>query len=193
MKLADCTLVSLNNVSPNSLENFDCGNSDLNEFFKKDSKLYSEQLLGKTYFFENELGEIVAGFTVSNDSIKTKLLPKSSTNKVSRKIPNPKRTKSYPAVLIGRLGVSEKFKGLSLGFQILSFLKGWFADSSNKTGCRFIVVDAYNETIPLSFYQKSNFKFLFKDDTLEKEFNGVDIDDTLRTRLLVFDLMSITA
>lgn len=53
---------------------------------------------------------------------------------------------NYPAILIGRLGVSSEYrgKGLNIGSQILDFIKGWFRSFDNKTGCRFIVVDAYN-------------------------------------------------
>jgi hypothetical protein len=33
----------------------------------------------------------------------------------------------------------------------------WFIDSGNKTGCRFVVVDAYNEERPIRYYQKCGF------------------------------------
>ena len=55
--------------------------------------------------------------------------------------------RSYPAVLIGRLGVNCEFQNtpIHIGRQLMSFIKDWFRHEDNKTGCRFIVVDAYNE------------------------------------------------
>lgn len=95
------------------LESFSCGDDDLDDFFHNDASLYAEQLLGKTYYFATEGNDpqIVCAFTLANDSIKAALIPNSSRNKIQRKIPNSKRTRSYPAVLIGRLGVSKEFQG----------------------------------------------------------------------------------
>lgn len=36
----------------------------------------------------------------------------------------------------------------------MSFIKDWFRHEDNKTGCRFIVVDAYNEDKVLRYYEK---------------------------------------
>ncbi len=57
----------------------------------------------------------------------------------------------------------------------MDFIKFYFIDK-NKTGCRFIIVDAYQEAI--KFYQDNGFDFLTLDDE-EKD-----------TRLMYFDLMS---
>lgn len=97
----------LKNTSP-----FDCGNSDLNDFFASDVINYSSQLLGKSYCFtlDSDERQIVAAFTISNDSIKTISLPNARKKKINADIPRPKQMKSYPAVLIGRLGVSVQFR-----------------------------------------------------------------------------------
>lgn len=99
---------------------------------------------------------IVALFTLSNDSIKTKLMPSNDKNRFQRNIVNPKRGRSYPAVLIGRLGVNRDFQNSPshVGRQLMSFIKDWFRHEDNKTGCRFIVVDAYNEDKVLRYYEK---------------------------------------
>ena len=39
----------------------------------------------------------------------------------------------------------------------MSFIKDWFRHEDNKTGCRFIVVDAYNEEKVLRYYEKNGF------------------------------------
>lgn len=193
--LADkCTFSILNDKILKNCEDFDCGNSDLNDFFKNDSQKYSRQLLGKSYCFtldENpEL--IVSAFTISNDSIKANFLPNNRKRKVSEKIPREKQFRSYPAVLIGRLGVNKAFKGSGIGRELMDFIKSWFINSNNKTGCRFVVVDAYNEKGPISYYQKNDFSYLFSTEEQEKEYTGFPIEKELKTRLMYFDLIILT-
>ena len=55
---------------------------------------------------------------------------------------NEKRLKSYPAAKICRLGVDLSVKGQSIGSFLLNFIKSYFI-IENKTGCRFLTVDAY--------------------------------------------------
>lgn len=75
---------------------FCCGDEDLDEFFSRDVFLYEEELL------DNH-----------------------SRNALQRKIPHQKRHRSYPAVLIGRLGVSRSFRGhgLNVGTQLMNAKK----------------------------------------------------------------------
>jgi hypothetical protein len=75
------------------------------------------------------------------DSIKSTMIPKSSRNRLERKVPNAKHTRTYPALLIGRLGVNGQFQrsGLHLGSQVIDYLISWFIHPDNKTGCRLIL------------------------------------------------------
>lgn len=88
---------------------FNCGVDDLDDFFLNDADLYADELLGKTYCWVTTgiPHHIVALFTLANDSIKTKLISVNDKNRLQRNIVNPKRGRSYPAVLIGRLGVNR--------------------------------------------------------------------------------------
>lgn len=178
-----------------SKSKLDCEHNDLNDFFQNDCIPYSQQLLGKSYCFVcNDSPEIiVCAFSVSNDSIRTSLLEKSVKRKIDKGIPHIKQRKSYPAVLIGRLGVNQQFKRKNIGSDLMDFIKSWFFDS-NKTGCRFIVVDSYNEPIALSYYQKNGFNFLFKDVIEEKKHCGIKepYSEELRTRLMYFDLIVLS-
>ena len=102
--------------------------------------------------------------------------------------------RSYPAVLIGRLGVHRDFRHIkdeadNTGKQLMDFIKSWFIDSANKTGCRFIVVDSYNEPRALRYYAKNGFESLFSTEEQEKEFTGLPMDADLTTRLMFFDLI----
>lgn len=89
---------------------------------------------------------------------------------------NEKRLRSYPAVKLCRLGVNQSAKGIGMGSFILDFIKSFFV-VKNKTGCRFITVDAYNDAVP--FYLKNGFLPL----TSEEETDS-------HTKLLYYDLYS---
>ena len=193
-----CTLKLFDRGVLQRCEPFDCGNEDLNDFFARDSINYSSQLLGKTYCFtlDENPKKIVCAFTVSNDSVKTLDLPNARKKKVSKDIPRSKHMKSYPAVLIGRLGVNIEYQNVSgnplyIGTQLMDFIKAWFADIGNKTGCRFVVVDSYNEEKPLKYYQRNGFQFVFSSEEQECTYTGITPGSLLKTRLLYYDLIKI--
>jgi hypothetical protein len=194
--LNKCTLKIYDSEVINSCQPFDCGNSDVNDFFCNDALNYYAELLGKTYCFTlDENPEIIiCAFTISNDSIKTFNLPNARKKKVNKDIPRQKQMKSYPAVLIGRLGVHKNYRLVNdetdrTGKQLMNFIKSWFIDGANKTGCRFIVVDSYNEINPLKYYSHNEFIPLFSNEEQEKEYTGIGSDAKLETRLLYFDLI----
>lgn len=174
---------------------FSCGNKDLDEFFSADYLDYAEQLMGKTYAFleiENP-SEIVCAFTVSNASIFTNHLPNARRKRVGKDVPWQKRDMIYPAVLIGRLGVNRKFMRKHVGTELMQSIKSWFVDEDNKTGCRYLVVDAYNEDIPIRYYRNNGFDFMFSTEEQEKQYRNISGDSPLNTRLMFFDLMQIAA
>jgi hypothetical protein len=70
-------------------------------------------------------------------------------------------------------------------------IKSWFIDDENKTGCRYLVVDAYNEATPLEYYRKNGFDFMFSTEEQEREYRSMSGDGPLHTRLMFFDLMQI--
>ncbi len=172
-------------------EPFSCGDSDLDEFFSNDASLYEKELLGKTYAWINIATpwQILGLVTLANDSVKAKFIAHSARNRLQR-VTNAKGGINYPAVLIGRLGVSSEYrgKGLNVGSQILDFIKGWFRSEDNKTGCRFIVVDAYNNQQTLHFYEENGFKPLYKTENEERDFLELNDDESLETRFMFFDL-----
>ena len=157
--LQDCVMLPFTREVMIHCLPFSCGDYDLNSFFTEDSFLYAEEMLGKTYCWITRESpyRIVALVTLANDSIKAHKLSSNARNKVQRSITNAKRGRSYPAVLIGRIGVNEEFQGLHIGTQLLDFIKTWFCHEENKTGCRFIVVDAYNQPRVLNYYSYNGF------------------------------------
>jgi GNAT superfamily N-acetyltransferase len=189
--LENCTFRSFNKKILDTCRPFDCGHEDLNDFFLNDCIPYSNELIGKSYCFtlDENPETIVCAFTISNDSIKVADLPNSRKKKVNELIPRSKQFRSYPAVLIGRLGVNQEFKRKGIGPELMDFIKAWFIDGENKTGCRFIVVDSYNESGPLNFYTKCGFKTLFSTEEQEKEYLNISEEERLSTRLMYFDLI----
>lgn len=136
---------------------FDCGDDDINKFLLHDAIDYQKAHLAVTYILENA-DDTIAYFSVQNDKIALEDFPtRSQYNKARSKIAHKKSHKSYPAVKIGRLGVGEKFTGLGYGRGIVDFVKIMFL-TNNRTGCRFMLVDAYNDKI--DFYKNNGFKLL---------------------------------
>ncbi len=90
--LDECTLQPYSEELLKASNPFDCGDTDLNDFFAHDSLLYSRNLMGKSYCFTLDADPriIVCAFTVSNDSIKVADLPNARKKKVTRLVPHEK-------------------------------------------------------------------------------------------------------
>jgi len=109
--------------------------------------------------------------------------------KLTENIPHEKSLSSYPATLIGRLGVNKDFSGKGVGRELLDYIKQWMLLSSNLTACRYLTVDAYNNVQTLKFYEANGFKPIFSSETQEKEYMGFPLDKELKTSLMYFDLI----
>ena len=185
-----CVMLLYNNHVRERCLSFTCGDTDLDDFFHNDADRYAAELMGKTYCWitEQKPHRIVALFTLANDSIKTLHLDKTTRNRLNRPIDNPKRGRSYPATLIGRIGVNQEFQGMNVGSQLMQFIKDWFRHEDNKTGCGFLVVDAYNNPRTLHFYERNDFRFLHTDEVEERAYYDIPCEETIATRLMYFDL-----
>jgi ribosomal protein S18 acetylase RimI-like enzyme len=184
----DCSIAKVDEANP--ILDFDCGNHDLNEFFQQDALKYHRELLGESYMVsENQTGKIVCAFSLSNDGIKTFDLPNSRKKKVREAVPREKHMKSFPATLIGRLGVSVNFARQGIGSQLMSIIKSMcLLETGNR--CRFLVVDAYNLSEVLNYYENNNFQFVFSTEDQEKGYFGLGIEDKIKTRFMYFDLLA---
>ncbi len=159
---------------------FDCGDADLNGFLFDDAKNYGSSLLAVTYLIQDDENTI-AYFAYQNDKISHTDIGGGNLKKFIKRVGSllPKEKgefKSYPAVKIGRLGVNNDFKGKGIGKQIIQFTIQYFTEN-NKTGCKFITVDAYKAS--LKFYEKMGFKYLSS------------ADEKSDTRLMYFNLVSV--
>ena len=193
--LARCELVRASEKRLAECQPFNCGENDLDEFFAKDCLINQSRLLGKTYLFclKEQPETIVTAFSLSNDSIRL-------TNRITDEYKeqflddtdlHDKSLKRFPAVLIGRLGTNKDFAGQGYGTAIMDFIKVLFR-TNNRTGCRFLIVDALNRTETLHYYEKNDFRYLIADERLEAKYMGIVVGRLpLNTRLMYFDLLKI--
>lgn len=77
---------------------------------------------------------------------------------------------------IGRLGINSNYQKQGFGQIIIDILKKSFIHD-NRTGCKYITVDAYRSAIP--FYERNGFKYLS------------EADKDSETRLMYFDLIQL--
>ena len=162
-----------------TIKSFDCGDADLNDFIINEAHHYRKALLAVTYVFENkETGNVIGYFSLANDRVSlTDFNNKTEFNRFRKtRFVNEKRIKSYPAVKICRLGIDKSLRGKGIGSTLLDFIKYFFIEN-NKTGCRFLTVDAYNNAI--YFYKNNKFQHLKEQE------------DDKTTRFLYFDLNDI--
>ena len=196
MNIYDCLRLPLGDVPADCIEQFDCGREDINNFFHHDVQRNQRQLFGKTYFFcDGSPKSIVAGITLANASIFTRHISWRRRDVIGADVEAEKSGQNFPAVLLGRLGVDCRYQHLHIGRQVLDYVKAWFSSETNKSGCRFLIVDAYNESGLIQFYQHCGLKLFFTSEEQEKKYrNIVDKEgqpvSKLLTRLMFFDLIN---
>ncbi len=161
------------------VETFDCGDSDLNDFIINDAPAYRKALLAITYVLRHrKTKNVIAYFSVANDRISITDFPTNTHFNRFRKhkFINSKRLRSYPAIKLCRLAIDKSVQGCQIGTFLIDFIGTLFV-TDNKSGCRFLTVDAYKQAIP--FYVKNDFVFLSSED------------EDQHTRLMYYDLADI--
>ena len=167
----------------NGVKAFDCGDKDLNDFILNRAPEFQKHLLAVSYACVDvdDASKVYAYCSLANDKVAMgDFKDKTEFNRFRKKqgFPNEKRLKSYPAVKLCRLGVDESARGNQIGTTVLNYIKAMFF-FDNKTGCRFLTVDAYLNAVP--FYEKNGFRFMNAED------------DDPHTRLMYYDLMNLVA
>lgn len=159
-------------------DGFSCRDDDLNDFITNDARQQQGLLLSVTYGYRLRMdggySPPVAFASLANDSLK--LTPEQIESAGLHEV----GYRDFPAVKVCRLGVHAEFQRKGVGTQVLNIVKRLFL-TANRTGCRFITVDAYNNPGTLGFYQANDFDLLWPRDA------------TRRTRAMFCDLMRIKA
>ena len=186
----NCAFAPLTQQLHEALKGFDCQREPaIQEFFRNEAILNAEELMSKSYcFYRKETMEAVAAFCVINTDIAVDLIPKSTRNKLNRKIPYAKQRDHYPAVLIGQVAVFDGFTQYHLGDELMDSIKWWLRNVANLVAARYVVVDAVNHEKVLQFYARNQFWPVFKTKEDERLANELEDGKPLLTRFMIADL-----
>lgn len=137
------------------ITSFSCVDDDLNDFLHNDSIYYQENRLASTHLVDYN-DEIVGFFTLTNDCIETREIPKDERD---HGFVHP----LYPALKIARFAVHEQYQGNYIGENMLLRVFIIAMKVSRYVGCRIITVDAKmasgeERRPPADFYRKYGFK-----------------------------------
>lgn len=155
---------------------FDCGDSDLNEFLSEDAKHFLEKRIANTFVLEDD-GRIAAYFCLLNDKVSRLEITNSRWKKIKDSFPEGKRFRSYPSIKIGRFAVSLSYRGRNIGSDLMDSIKQILNKEMSRSAFRFITVDAYLSAVP--FYEKNGFIQLTQKEEDE------------HTKLMFFDMKSL--
>ena len=143
--------------------------SDLEDFLIHKAIAYEKADFGKTYLFidqeklENNELEIMAYFTISQSTLDISELSQKQRRKAIGSYPGRDNRTSLPTYLIGQLGRSDSYTSEDLnGDMILDECYSTISVAAQIVGGNFIMLEC-REQMFSKFYEKRNFKKLYKD------------------------------
>ena len=186
----NCAFAPLTEQLHEALTGFDCQREPaIQDFFRNEAILNAKELMSKSYcFYKKDTMQAVAAFCVINTDISVDLIPKSTRNKLNRKIPYAKQRDHYPAVLIGQIAVFDAFAKYHLGNELMDSIRWWLRNVANLIAARYVVVDAVNNEKVLKFYARNQFWTVFKTEEDERKANELEDGQPLLTRFMISDL-----
>jgi len=151
------------------LSSFDCSVEDemgLNEFIHKEALQFQKENLGVTYLFY--YSNIIVGFaTIAMSQLEIK----ETKNLLSLKT----NIKFFPALMIGRLGISKDYRHRNLGENICYWCVSQAKQLSEKIGCKLIIVMTNDEKS--DFYKNCRFDLLPKCEKKEKKWMYLQVPE----------------
>lgn len=150
-----------------TIDAFDCGDKDLNDFIKHDAANYAKQKLAYSYVMLKD-SKVIAYFSLANDRISVDGFETATQfNRFRRHyFVNAKRRRVYPAAKLCRLAVDVGYRGCRIGSSLLNMVKVVLSCSS-KSACRFLTVDAYQDVV--EFYHKNGFVCFNENDISQRQ------------------------
>ena len=133
--------------SSHRLESFNSGTPSLDHWLHRSARLSDSKRQGRTYVWRGEDHVVAAYFTLAPHVIERAELPA----KIARGNLN-----EIPALLLARLALDLRYRGQSLGAELLTDALSRAVTASNQAGGRFIVVDALDENAG-RFYEHYGF------------------------------------
>lgn len=132
------------------IDSFDCGDDDLNDFFKSDAESYHLRKLASTHVVCSD-SDIVGFFTLVTDCMHSQRI------QVSDSI-NDYPYLKYPAVKIARLAINLPYQNQGNGSWCMKRIFIALSRFSELAAFRFITVDAKNNADVIKFYAKFGFR-----------------------------------
>lgn len=127
-------------------KSFDCGNDELNRYFKTFALINNKNNLSRTFVgIENK--QILGFITLCNAQIEFKEMPHEYQKS------NPRYP--IPAVKIARFAVDKKCQGMGIGTKLLKFAFSKVLQIALNSGTKVVVVNAKAES--KEFYEKFGF------------------------------------
>lgn len=145
-----------------SIEHFSCGCESLDKFFHEEMYSCIKHHYISAYCATNEADEVIAIFTLANDSVvidnidREDFIDEARTRISEEYIATFERQTSFPAINIGHLGVRADMQSKGIGEQIIDFVLSTFANY-RISGCQFITVDSLNNRRTNRFYDRNGF------------------------------------
>lgn len=149
------------------LEQFDCGDDDLNGFIRDDALRLQEQHIVRAYvlFYDDRLVGYVA---LMADAIKLQTPERKRLRLRSRDHP------WVPAVKVARLAVAGEFQRKGLGITLMRFAVAMAYAAGDSVGCRLLTLDAYPAAV--DFYRRLGFAFNKAPDYRERAHPSMRLD-----------------
>jgi hypothetical protein len=129
---------------------------DVNKFIHNNPQYYVENNISAIYLVRYEQN-IVAYFTLSMSSIIKKAM---ENEDLVSNIPFT----TYPALLLGQLGVEKKYQGRGLGQYICKFCRGIGQELNQRVACAFLILQTTVELAKSYYEPKCRFKWKHKDE-----------------------------
>lgn len=154
------------------IQDFTCGNTGLDDFFHNEVFVCTKYAYITSYCVKTDEGEIIALFTLSNDSItlpsntaKEEFIEEVASMGIYKEYSDIFRMQtSFPAINIGHLAVREDVQGYGIGSIVLAYVINTFSGNI-PAGCQFVTVDALNNPDTNAFYIGNGFTYQTLNDS----------------------------
>ena len=132
-----------------SIEGFDCGVPELNNYLRKHALVSQNSRASRTYVCCREDGQLVGYYSLAFQSIPSLEAP----GRMKKGMPR----NDIPAILLARLAVDTTVQGIGLGRELIrdAFVRA--ISAAEIAGCRALIVDAKDEEVA-AYYQKLGFE-----------------------------------
>ena len=135
------------------IQEFDCGDQDLNAFLAEEALPYQTHGLTFTYLvFDRELSaaNLLGFYSLSSDSLKLEGVELAELG-----LPFDAPLSFFPAVKLTKLAVRQNFQSGGLGAHLIKIIIG--SVFSTNAAVRLITVNAVNRPRTIAFYERQGF------------------------------------